>query len=177
MTTNTYTYTFKGEKRSILQSPNQRVIQIHLVCEDGHGGVNLKAHKQARSSLSCRAFVLYDFFICKPDGLIWSMSSKVLYEESALTETTYAKAFQELIDKFYLQPCDILVDGDCIRNNAYHFFEDSDMNPKKQYAVSPANQEKDEPCSLTTEQEVLKPMKEAIAPPPIKKFEPWKKNN
>ena len=177
MTTNTYTYTLKGEKRSIIQAPNQRVIQIHNVCEEGHGGVNLKAHKKARAELSTKGFVLYDFFICFTDGLIWSMSSKVLYRESSLRESTYAKAFQELIDKCYLQKCDILVDDGYIRDNAYHFYEDSDKNPSKKYLASLANQKKDEPSSLTTEQEVLKPMMEAIAPPPIKKFEPWKKIN
>lgn len=132
MTTKTFYYTLpSGEERAVKQAPNQRLIEIHLACPE-HGGINFDAHKRARKELSKNAFQLYDFLVCLPNGLIWSMSSKVLYEESQLTETTYSKAFQELIDKLYLRSAKIFTSNPAngtLTYNTYHFYENPEKNP------------------------------------------------
>lgn len=175
MTTETYHYKLNRESRIVTRAPKQRLINIHLVCVDGHQSINYNAHIKARTNLSKNAFQLYDFLELLPNGLIWSMSSKVLYEETALKEDTYSKAFRELLDKGYLFAAPIQTDDGVVKYDTYHFYEDCDMNPKKQYEVSPANQEKKEPSSFTRTCQEYKPMSEARPLPQIRKFEPWKK--
>ena len=133
MTINTIYYKMpNGEERTIKQAPNQRLIEIHSACYE-HGGINFEAHKQARKELSKNAFQLYDFLACLPNGLIWSMSSKVLYEETQLRESTYKSAFQELLDKFYLRSAVIRttnVANSTLTYNTYHFYENATTNPE-----------------------------------------------
>lgn len=126
MTIRTIHYTLPdGEKRIVKQSPNQRLIEIHLACPE-HGGINFDARKRARTALSKNAFQLYDFLCCFPNGLIWALSSKVLYEESQLREASYKSAFNELLEKGYIKRKDILTtnkDNLRLTYNTYHFFE------------------------------------------------------
>lgn len=132
MTINTIHYKLpNGEERTIKQAPNQRLIEIHAACSE-HGGINFDAHKQARKDLSKNAFQLYDFLSCLPNGLIWSMSSKVLYEETQLRESTYKAAFEELLEKLYLRQAPIFTThlaNTRLTYNTFHFYENSTMNP------------------------------------------------
>lgn len=132
MTINTIYFNLpNGDERAVKQAPNQRLIEIHLACAE-HGGINFDAHKQARKTLSKNAFQLYDFLSCLPDGLIWSMSSKVLYEESQLRESTYKAAFEEMLEKHYLRSSPIYTtnkNNPILKYNAFHFYENVEMNP------------------------------------------------
>lgn len=175
MTTETYHYKLNGETRTVTRAPKQRLIHIHLLCVDKHKSVNYNAHIKARKNLSKNAFQLYDYLQFTPDGMLWAMSSSNLYEESALKEDTYAKAFRELLDKGYLFEAPIVTDECIVKHDTYHFYEDCDMNPKKQYEVSPANQEKHEPSSFTKTCQEYKPNSVNRTLPQIRKFEPWKK--
>ena len=98
MTTETYHYIFGTESRTVTRAPKQRLIQIHLVNANGHQSINYNSHMNARACLSKNAFQLYDYLEFIPSGMIWAMSSSNLYEESALKEDTYSKAFKELIE-------------------------------------------------------------------------------
>ena len=137
MTTETYHYKLNGDSRIVTRAPKQRLIKINLMCVDGHQSINYNAHINARKNLSKNGFQLYDFLELLPHGLIWSMSSKVLYEETALKEDTYAKAFRELIEKGYLWAAPISTDDGVVNHDTYHFYEDPEKSPKKQYEVRP----------------------------------------
>ena len=130
MTTETYHYIFGTESRTVTRAPKQRLIQIHLVNANGHQSINYNSHMNARSCLSKNAFQLYDYLEFIPSGMIWAMSSSNLYEESALKEDTYSKAFKELIEKGYLHADPIKTTEGTIKEDTYHFYEDPELNPR-----------------------------------------------
>lgn len=131
MTTETIKYERNGEKRTVSRSPKQRLIEIHLVCEGRHESINYNAHLTARKELSKNAFQLYDFLEFIPNGTIWALSSKVVYQDTALTEETYPKAFQELIDKGYLIKGVIVHSEGSTKVDTYHFYEQPPLQPTK----------------------------------------------
>lgn len=130
MTSEKYFFELDGKTKSVTRSPNQRLIHIHLRCEGGYGSVNYTAHIKARKGLSKNAFELYDYLEFHHNDIIWSLSSKHLYSETQLTETTYAKAFNELVSKGYLVKKPITATTVPVTVNAYHFYEDPSIGYK-----------------------------------------------
>lgn len=128
MTTETYHYSIGNEKRVVTRAPKQRLIHIHQVCEKGHQSINYTAHLTARKNLSKNAFLLFDYLEFIPNDFIGALSSSNLYAETTLKEASYAKAFQELIDKGYLVKAPVYVDEGVVYYDTYHFYEDPKLN-------------------------------------------------
>lgn len=127
MTIETYFYKQDNKDRVVTRAPKQRLLHLHLVCDDKHKSINYNAHIKARANLSKNAFQLFDYLEFIPDGLVWALSSSNLYKESSLTEQTYAKAFKELIDKGYIVEKPITVTNVPVYHDAYHFYEDPEL--------------------------------------------------
>jgi hypothetical protein len=128
--TECYIYNHNGTKKDIYRTPNQRILHIHLVCENNHNSINYTAHINARNNLSKNAFQLYDYLEFNPNDTVWALSSSHLYKQTCLTEQTYAKAFNELLEKGYLVKKPITVTTAPIIENAYHFYEDVSLASK-----------------------------------------------
>lgn len=125
-TTDHYTYFDKHNNisKSVSRAPKQRIIHTHLVCENGHNSINYTAHKKARAKLSKNAFQLFDYLEFMPNDTVWALSSSNLYKESSLTEQTYKKAFEELLEKGYLVKKPITITNVPVIEDAFHFYED-----------------------------------------------------
>lgn len=134
-----YFYKQDGTTKTVYRSPNQRMIHIHLLCERGHNSINYTAHINARKNLSKNAFQLYDYLEFTPNDTVWALSSSNLYKESCLTEQTYAKAFNELLEKGYLVKQPITITTAPVIENAYHFYEEpSEVSKPKTAKQTPA---------------------------------------
>lgn len=105
--------------RDIRLSYDQKLIQIHKVRE----GVNFVANQQAMKTLSANGYLLYMYLLLHNDKRIWALSSKDVFNKTALTVNTYPKAVKELIEKGYLVSGVIDTGIDIISRNAYHFYE------------------------------------------------------
>lgn len=98
---------------------NQKVVQIHRV----KNGINFEANLRAMKTLSANGYVLYMYLMMHEKDRVWALSSKDVYRKTPLTEKTYPKAVQELIDNNYLIKENIGVGGTLISENAYHLYE------------------------------------------------------
>ena len=124
----------------IYRTPNQRLIHIHLICDNNHASINYQAHITARATLSKNAFQLYDYLQFHHHDSIIALSSADVYKTTKLKEQSYAKAFNELIEKGYLVANNITKTKPSCSKDAYHFFEGasmlSDNKPTKKHKPS-----------------------------------------
>ena len=117
------TLQIKGENNNVYLVniyKNQKIIQIHRI----KGGINFKANFKAMETLSTCAYILYMYLMIHDDSMVWALSSKDVYKRTHLTETTYPKSVQELIEKGYLVPGEIQTLDGKFSENVYHLFED-----------------------------------------------------
>ena len=117
-----YTHPTTNKTESVYRSPNQRIIQIHLY-SNNHKSIHYESHIQARATLSKNAFQLFDFFEFHKDKTVIALSSKYVYEVTQLTENTYSAAFNELLEKGYLEKHTIGCTYPAVTENAYYFYE------------------------------------------------------
>lgn len=110
-----------GQRYTIFVAKNQKVIKIHRVQKS----INFKANQEAMKALSNHAYVMYMYLLLHTQNRVWALSSKDVYNKTNLTERTYPKAVQELIDKDYLTKGTIdLGYGDRkYEEEAYHLWE------------------------------------------------------
>lgn len=111
------------QKLVIYRTPNQRLIQINLICKNNHNSINYEAHINARATLSKNAFELYDYLEFHRNNSIIALSSADVYKSTKLKEQSYAKAFSELLEKGYLVEKPITVTMPQCSKAAYHFYE------------------------------------------------------
>lgn len=84
-------------------NPNQRRITYHKTeGATGYTKINIKAAREAMSTLSYSAFMLYGYMSLNADNYEDWFSPAILLQRTNLTESTYRKAFSELIEKGYL---------------------------------------------------------------------------
>lgn len=118
---------------SILVAKNQKVIQIHRI----KNSINFEANYKAMKNLTSNAYVLYMYLLMHENHRVWALSSKDVYNKTALTDKTYPKAVTELIQKGYLT-AGIINLGEVregtiskydrkYKEEAYHLWEDPDM--------------------------------------------------
>lgn len=119
-----------GKRYSIIVAKNQKVIKIHRI----QNSINFEANNKAQEELSISAYVLYMYLIKHEQGRVWALSSKDVYNKVHLTDRTYPKAVQELIDKDYLTKGTIDL-GKYDRTyieDAYHFWEYPALREKEE---------------------------------------------
>lgn len=110
----------KGRSYAIQVAKNQKVIQIHRV----KSSINFEANYEAMKELSSNTYVLYMYLIMHENDRVWALSSKDVYAKTQLTEKTYQKAIQELIEKKYLTAGEIDIGTEIkYKENAYHLWE------------------------------------------------------
>ena len=81
---------------------NQKVIEIHKINSKGKFILDIEANKQAMQNLSPQAYMLYMHFILNIPGYREALSIKNITEITSLSERSYYKAINELIEKNYL---------------------------------------------------------------------------
>lgn len=82
-------------------APNQKVVTVIKSKPKGYI-LDIEANKLARKTLSSDAYSLYMYFVLNIPGYTEALSMKHNVEISALSERTYYKAINELINKGYL---------------------------------------------------------------------------
>jgi hypothetical protein len=119
-----------GKHYPIKVAKNQKVIQIHRV----KSGINFAANYEAMKALTSNAYVLYMYLIMHSENRVWALSSKDVFEKTHLTEKTYPKAVQELINKNYLTAGEIYLGlGDTKwTEEAYHLWEAPSLKPPEE---------------------------------------------
>lgn len=116
----TYHVSLANEKQYVVhQYPNQKVVQIHKLCENGHTNPNMRAQEKAMLDLSDAAFKLYTYLVWKPHMGLWALSR----ENTKHTEHIFHKAVDELITKGYLVAGMIQNGDERVTANSYHFYE------------------------------------------------------
>lgn len=91
----------KNKYYDIKLVPNQKVVTIIKSKPKGYI-LDIEANKLARKTLSSDAYSLYMYFVLNIPGYTEALSMKHNVEISALSERTYYKAINELIEKRYL---------------------------------------------------------------------------
>lgn len=96
----------KQEKiRVIITVPNQKVITVqHSICDKEHiyTQCNIKANKMALKELSPNAYKLYMYFDLNQDNYSFALSFLDVHEITGMSDKTYQKSVNELIEKGYL---------------------------------------------------------------------------
>lgn len=92
-------YDCSGHQYTIKAAYNQKVIYIHR-----GKTIDFKLNLQAMSELSSDAYLLYMYLMIRQKDKVWALSSKEVFESTALKKRTYMKAVAELIDKQFLIP-------------------------------------------------------------------------
>lgn len=116
----------QGRSYAIVVAKNQKVIQIHRA----KNGISFAANYEAMKILTPNAYVLFMYLLMHENNRVWALSSKDVYEKTTLTEKTYPKAVQELINKGYLTAGEIdLGSGTKYKEDAYHLWESPDLAP------------------------------------------------
>ena len=82
-------------------APNQKVVTVIKSKPKGYI-LDIEANRIARKVLSSDAYSLYMHFVLNIPGYTESLSMKHNIETSSLSERTYYKAVNELIEKNYL---------------------------------------------------------------------------
>lgn len=90
-----------GKYYDIKLAPNQKVVTVLKSKPRGYI-LDIEANKLARKMLSSDAYSLYMYFVLNIPGYTESLSMKHNLETSSLSERTYYKAVNELIQKGYL---------------------------------------------------------------------------
>lgn len=90
-----------GQTYNIKLAPNQKVVTVIKSKPKGYI-LDIEANKAARKKLSSDAYSLYMHFVLNVPGYTEVLSMKYNIETSALSERTYYKAVNELIEKGYL---------------------------------------------------------------------------
>lgn len=91
-----------GDKHyDIKLAPNQKVVTIIKSKPKGYI-LDIEANKTARKVLSSDAYSLYMHFVLNVPGYTEALSMKYNLDTSTLSERTYYKAVNELIEKKYL---------------------------------------------------------------------------
>ena len=79
---------------------NQKVVHINKLYDKGMV-IDVKASKQALQNLSMEGYVLYSHLMLNMPGWLEALSKKRLLDITPLTNRTYDKAVEELIEKEY----------------------------------------------------------------------------
>ena len=82
-------------------APNQKVVTVLKSKPRGYI-LDIEANKLARQTLSSDAYSLYMHFVLNVPGYTEALSMKHNLETSSLSERTYYKSVNELIEKGYL---------------------------------------------------------------------------
>ena len=90
-----------GKYYDIKLSPNQKVVTVIKSKPKGYI-LDLEANKLARKNLSSDAYSLYMHFVLNVPDYTEALSIKHNLNTSSLSERTYYKAVNELIEKEYL---------------------------------------------------------------------------
>ena len=90
-----------GKYYDIKLAPNQKVVTVLKSKPRGYI-LDIEANKLARKTLSSDAYSLYMHFVLNIPGYTEALSMKHNLETSSLSERTYYKAVNELIQKGYL---------------------------------------------------------------------------
>ena len=93
--------TSDGKHYDVKLAPNQKVVTVVKSKPKGYI-LDINANKVARKKLSSDAYSLYMYFTLNMPGYTEALSMKYNVEISALSERTYYKAVNELIEKGYL---------------------------------------------------------------------------
>ena len=84
-------------------NPNQRRITYKKI--DGTNGytkTNINAAQQAMKKLNYSAYMLYSYMALNANNYEDWFSPAILFQRTSFTESTYRKAFSELVSKGYL---------------------------------------------------------------------------
>ena len=103
-------------------APNQKVVTVVKSKPKGYI-LDIEVNKVARKTLSSDAYSLYMHFVLNVPGYTESLSMKHNIESSSLSERTYYKAVNELIQKGYL----VKTPHEKIKEY-YLFYENADDN-------------------------------------------------
>ena len=90
-----------GQYYDIKLAPNQKVVTVIKSKPKGYI-LDIEANKIARETLSSDAYSLYMHFVLNIPGYTEALSMKYNLNTSSLSERTYYKAVNELIEKGYL---------------------------------------------------------------------------
>lgn len=90
-----------GQDYSLKLAPNQKVVTVLKSKPRGYI-LDIEANKLARKTLSSDAYSLYMYFVLNIPGYTEALSMKHNLETSSLSERTYYKSVNELIQKGYL---------------------------------------------------------------------------
>ena len=90
-----------GKYYDIKLAPNQKVVTVIKSKPKGYI-LDIDANKLARKNLSSDAYSLYMHFVLNVPGYTEALSMKYNLDTSSLSERTYYKSVNELIDKGYL---------------------------------------------------------------------------
>ena len=103
--------------------PNQKVIKINKVNDKRGCILDIQTNKQAMKDLSSNAYMLYMHFVLNIPGYEEALSFKHLTENTSLSERSYYKSINELIDKGYL----LKVENKDFPEY-YHFYEKANIS-------------------------------------------------
>lgn len=90
-----------GKYYDIKLAPNQKVVTVVKSKPKGYI-LDIEANKLARKILSSDAYSLYMHFVLNVPGYTEALSMKYNLDTSSLSERTYYKSVNELIEKGYL---------------------------------------------------------------------------
>lgn len=104
--------------KNIITVPNQKIITVkHSICDKEHlyTQYNIKANKMALKELSPNAYKLYMYFDLNQNNYTFALSCKDICEHTGMSDKTYQKSVNELIEKGYLVQSEI--------KNQYIFYD------------------------------------------------------
>lgn len=90
-----------GKHYDIKLAPNQKVVTVVKSKPKGYI-LDIDANRAAHKQLSSDAYSLYMHFVLNMPGYTEALSMKHITNATALSERTYYKAVNELIEKRYL---------------------------------------------------------------------------
>ena len=90
-----------GKDYELKLAPNQKVVTVIKSKPKGYV-LDIEANKTARKVLSSDAYSLYMHFVLNVPWYTEALSMKYNLDTSSLSERTYYKAINELIEKGYL---------------------------------------------------------------------------
>jgi hypothetical protein len=111
-----------GKDYELKLAPNQKVVTVIKSKPKGYI-LDIEANKTARKALSSDAYSLYMHFVLNVPWYTEALSMKHNLDTSSLSERTYYKSINELIEKGYL----VKTPHERIKEY-YLFYEDSNDN-------------------------------------------------
>lgn len=118
---------------SIKVAPNQKVIEIHKVNPKGYI-LDIQTNKTAMQELSPQAYMLYMHFVLNLPGYKEALSLKNITDSTTLSERTYYKAINELIEKGYL-----VKESNPDFKDFYGFYESVSVSSSSSCEASPSS--------------------------------------